>query len=48
MTEQMLKIIDSVDKHWDKDIIIRYLMVNLAPFFKKDLNFFLRKTGYYL
>lgn len=42
MQYSIFNIIDSVDKNWDKDLIIRYLLVNLAPFFRRDLNFFLR------
>ena len=42
MTKGMKEVVDSVDKSADKDIIIRYLIVNLAEFFKRDLNFYLR------
>lgn len=42
MTKDMKVVVDSVDKSADKDIIIRYLIVNLARFFKRDLNFYLR------
>lgn len=42
MQKEMLKIIDSVDKSLDRDLIIRYLISNLSVFFRRDLNFFLR------
>lgn len=42
MTEEMKAIIDNVDISADKDIIIRYLIVNLAKHFQRDLNFYLR------
>lgn len=37
----MRKIINNVDSNWPKDYIIRYLYVKLAPFFQKDLKYFL-------
>ncbi len=41
MLDEMQKIINNVDKSWSKDLIIRYLYVRLAPFFKRDLKYFL-------
>lgn len=41
VTEEMMKIISSVDKSWPKDYIIRYLYIKLAPFFERDLGYFL-------
>ncbi len=41
MPIEIEKILDSVDIHWPKDYIIRYLYVKLAPYFEHDLNFFL-------
>ncbi len=41
MNEEMQKIISKVNLSWPKDYIIRYLYVNLAPFFKRDLKYFL-------
>lgn len=35
------QVISSVDKSWPKDYILRYLYVNLAPCFQRDLGFFL-------
>ncbi len=37
----MEEIINKINKSWQKDYIIRYLYVTLAPFFERDLNFFL-------
>lgn len=40
----MLKMEDtlnSVPLTWSKDLIIRYLYIKLAPYFQRDLNFFL-------
>jgi hypothetical protein len=34
------EIIKNVNTSWRKDLIIRYLYVSLAPFFKRDVNFF--------
>lgn len=34
------KVINSVNKSWPKDLIIRYLYVALAPAFQRDLTFF--------
>lgn len=41
MSEEITKILDSVDTRWPKNYIIRYLYVKLAPCFERDLNFFL-------
>lgn len=41
MNEEIQKIIDGVNLSWSKDYIIRYLYVNLAPFFRRDLKYFL-------
>ena len=41
ITEEMMEIINSVDKSWPKDYIVRYLYVKLAPFFERDLGYFL-------
>ncbi len=41
ITEEMLEIIHKVDKSWPKDYIVRYLYVKLAPFFERDLGYFL-------
>ncbi|MDE5888520.1 MAG: hypothetical protein K2H20_00715, partial [Bacilli bacterium] len=41
MNEEIQRIINSVNLSWSKDYIIRYLYVNLAPFFKRDLKYFL-------
>lgn len=41
MHEEIQKIINNVNLSWSKDYIIRYLYVNLAPFFKRDLKYFL-------
>lgn len=35
------QIINSVQTNWSKDYIIRYLYVKLAPYFRKDLKYFL-------
>ncbi len=40
-TSEMRNIIESVNTKWPKDYIIRYLYVKLAPFFQKDLEYFL-------
>lgn len=34
------QVIESVDKAWTKDLIIRYLYVKFANFFERDLEFF--------
>lgn len=41
MDKEMQKIINSVNLSWSKDYIVRYLYVNLAPFFRRDLKYFL-------
>ncbi len=41
ITNEMKEIINKVDKSWPKDYIIRYLYISLAPFFERDLNYFL-------
>lgn len=38
---EMRQIIESVDSSWSKDYIIRFLYVKLAPFFQRDLIYFL-------
>lgn len=38
---EMMNIINQVDKSWSKDCIIRYLYVKLAPYFRRDLKYFL-------
>lgn len=40
-TEEMKKIIDSINPSWPKDYIIRFLYINLAPFFQRDITYFL-------
>ena len=37
----MDEIINNVQNNWSKDIIIRYLYIKLAPYFKRDLKYFL-------
>lgn len=37
-------IINSVNKAWPKDLIIRYLYVKLAPTFRRDLSFYLASS----
>ena len=37
----MKEILDNVNKSWSKDLIIRYLYIKLAPFFQRDLLYFL-------
>lgn len=39
--EEMMKVLAGVNNNWPKDYIIRYLYINMAPFFQRDLNFFL-------
>lgn len=41
LTEEMKNIINQIQSTWSKDDIIRYLYMNLAPFFKRDLKYFL-------
>lgn len=40
-TTEMKSIIFSVDNLWPKDYIIRFLYIKLAPFFQRDLKYFL-------
>ncbi len=40
-TAEMKAIICSVDTLWPKDYIIRFLYIRLAPFFQRDLKYFL-------
>lgn len=40
-TVEMKAIISSVDTLWPKDYIIRFLYIKLAPFFQRDLKYFL-------
>lgn len=40
-TEEMKKVIDSINPSWSKDYIIRFLYINLAPFFRRDITYFL-------
>ena len=42
MEKRINEVIDSIDRNLGTDVIIRYLIVNLACFFKRDLNFYLR------
>lgn len=39
--EQFDQRIRNVNKTWSKDLIIRYLVRDLAPYFRRDLNYFL-------
>jgi len=41
MSEDMLKVIASVDRSWPRDYIIRFLYINLAYCFERDIHFFL-------
>lgn len=41
INEEMQTIINNVDLSWPKDYIIRYLYIRLAPFFRRDLKYFL-------
>lgn len=41
MPKEMNVIINKVNHSWPKDYIIRYLYINLAPFFQRDLEYFL-------
>lgn len=38
----MEKIINQVKSTWDKDLIIRFLYIKLAPYFQRDLEYFLK------
>lgn len=42
MFEEITKIISSINPKWSKDYIIRFLYVKLAPFFERDLEYFLK------
>ena len=35
MLEEIEKIISNINTHWNKDEIIRFLYVKIAPFFSK-------------
>ena len=37
----MKEILEKVNSNWSKDLIIRYLYVKLAPYFERDLDYFL-------
>lgn len=39
--QNMNQILEQVDLRWPKDKIIRFLYVKLAPFFERDLDYFL-------
>ncbi|MCI8778213.1 MAG: hypothetical protein HFI87_03595 [Bacilli bacterium] len=41
MIDNINEIINVVDLNWTKDEIIRFLYVKLAPFFERDLSYFL-------
>lgn len=41
MTPEIELVLLKVDKNWSRDYIIRFLYVELAPCFQRDLNFFL-------
>lgn len=42
MPKEMIEIICNVDSSWSKDQIIRYLYIKLAPFFRRDIEYFLK------
>lgn len=42
MPKEMMEIICNVDSSWTKDQIIRYLYIKLAPFFRRDIEYFLK------
>ena len=42
MLEEIEKIISKINTHWNKDEIIRFLYVKIAPFFRRDINYFLQ------
>lgn len=42
MLLEMTEIIKQVNSGWTKDQIIRYLYIKLAPFFRKDPNYFFK------
>lgn len=37
----MEDLLNKIKKEWSKDYIIRFIYINLAPFYKRDLNYFL-------
>lgn len=39
--QELLYIINSVNSSWSKDYVIRYLYVKLAPYFRRDIKYFL-------
>lgn len=39
--QELEQIINSVNSTWSKDYIIRYLYVKLAPYFRRDIKYFL-------
>lgn len=41
MEKEIDRIISEIKATWSKDEIIRFLYVKLAPFFKRDLNYFM-------
>lgn len=41
MIDNINKVINQVNLTWEKDEIIRFLYVKLAPFFERDLSYFL-------
>ncbi len=41
INEEMQQIINSIQPNWSRDCIIRYLYIKLAPFFQRDLCYFL-------
>ena len=41
MTDEIIQIINQVNKNWSKDLIIRFLYIKLAPYFQRDLLYFL-------
>ncbi len=40
MNDDIQKVINNVNPSWDKDLIIRFLYINIAPFIARDLNYF--------
>ncbi len=41
MTSERMKVVENVEKYWSNDKVIRYLYVKLAPFFQRDLDYFM-------
>ena len=41
MTKAIEDVISEVQPYWSKDEIVRYLYINTAPFFRRDLNYFM-------